>query len=91
MVVSPPQAAAILREQNVGDVIPYMINRQGEIFSVDVRLVNLGQRRARARVRGRWRRACWVDLRGKPLRGERIDLDAISLSAEQIRTLRLRP
>ncbi len=37
-ILSPRQAAVLLRDRRVGEVIPYMVNRSGDIFEVQVRL-----------------------------------------------------
>jgi sigma-B regulation protein RsbU (phosphoserine phosphatase) len=37
-ILSPRQAAVLLRDRRVGEVIPYMVNRDGDIFEVQVRL-----------------------------------------------------
>ncbi len=37
-ILSPRQAAVLLRDRRVGEVIPYMVNRNGDIFEVQVRL-----------------------------------------------------
>ncbi len=39
-ISSPRQAALILRSHQVGDVVPYMVNRNGEIFEADLRLAS---------------------------------------------------
>ena len=39
-ISSPRQAALILRSHQVGDVVPYMVNRDGEVFEVDIKLGN---------------------------------------------------
>lgn len=37
-IQSPRHAADLLRQREVGEVVPYMVNREGDIFEVEVRL-----------------------------------------------------
>ncbi len=39
-ISSPRQAALILRSHQVGDVVPYMVNRDGQVFEADLKLAS---------------------------------------------------